>query len=352
MARISTENQALRDEAIRNSINNLLPDGHIFTNWKELCSRFSWTSGDAKTKKTQITLLERFATVTVITGTQRISVVPKQKETPPTLEGKYQPLIAACLQEHFTELAASAEPHAGQVIYKSDLELFEALGFVNNSYSKFVREGGKITPDLHQYSEDNNLERVYKLCKSSNRSRMSEILQTSLKQLHTRKLIIYKETFLVARRGETTMQPATAKEEASITSLERLVLRKLNVTSKQYLYSAGLWGRFYNQMRKQLVDCMEVNLLDYSEVYQIGFTKYMVTGKTTGSKEKLNNTVMFTLLRAAEKLLEAKTKENQVYAVGYKLGEDKSLADFFNSWKIPEYYVKMQEGILQKHHGI
>ncbi|MCX2853768.1 MULTISPECIES: hypothetical protein [Bacillus] len=238
----------------------LLKQGKSFKNHRSFCEEMGLQfKNSTNSKKAQLKELERYCTYSksghsIVIGQVFDKPLPKEGNAKNTV---YNEII----QWLVLDILAQEHNDGNVTITKS--KLISSFGLVNRNYFKHMRDKQGIS-----LLAETGIETVNDFYKTS-QSNFKKAIETALKGLVDRSMIMYETVFKVKENGESVSRKATLEEKELILYWQKQVMTEMGYNSLSQLRGSGAksWNTFENRVKKEVYKRSRVN--DYFQAYNI-----------------------------------------------------------------------------------
>ena len=179
-------------------------------------------------------------------------------------------------------------------ILLSTSSLMESLALVNNYYKLYRDNNASLAKTLNINSQ--NVIEFY----NHTYNNLKHSIETTLKQLENRALIIWENVITIAinieQQGKIVEihRMATQQEKELIIELEKITLKEMGYTNKKDIFLYGQWHLFKSTVIKKIKN--KINIKYYYKSYNITFNKYIIE-----EQKKINNMILLNKDKKEEK---------------------------------------------------
>ena len=247
----------------------------------------------------------------------------------------------------------------GQVCYATKNQLWNILGMINNNYKKIPV---KVLQEDIEYSNVTKweLDNFYMRCNS----RLNSILFSALNNLNNRSLIDYQiQTMIVIpntdKKGALSKHyVADDSEIQKILRVERFVLNKMGLESKNHAACIMRLNEFYNEVNAELFDLYgwerkyeRIKIIFNKDDVQEAITKNEYELQMLYLNEKIIEAVDANAQTVADNRMKKALLEYEEYIKDWKdnnWGKPPQMKEVDEIFTYPKYYVDIQRKLSQK----
>lgn len=322
---------------------NNIKEGQEFKNYKELCAALDEPLCTGNKKKSQLKEFDRYFLSNQNKHKFKIEKLydfPLEKLDKRT-EGIYVKHIETILLQTFLSRDTNT-------VFLSYNECYRLFGFMNTDFSSPISE--------HRFLE-NNKDISYgqlQLFKNRSYSKFHDILNSAIKSLERRKLILAKKSRLIKIAGEYEPIIATNNQVEDILRIEKEVLNKFGFNAIDGIFASGNQNKYYKQVNESLYNAYgwESTFSALEIIYTRAFVPEALDENIVYIEQNLcNSRIVESLNKQTEthytNYLE-KVKQERKLLGGHTLPLEKSPTFKRDSVNYPDNFIEIQKKLTER----
>ncbi|RBW69465.1 hypothetical protein [Bacillus taeanensis] len=278
-----------------------LKEGQVFKNYKELCKELGVEIKNGKSKKYQLVELSRYCNYRK--DGHKFNIEEVYKNPLPKVENKRNAKYKNLIELLVLDLLAQCNDKSITISRSKLLRIIN----MTNIYYGYCSEN---VPELSDYTKIREAI-IYDFYNTSN-SNFKSTVETALKGLRDRSVIIYNTVTKVSKDNKTVNETATEEELEIILECENKVLEELGFEKISEVRCSRYWKKFKKSVKEKLNERSNIDF--YYIAYDITISKKYIDKKLNNLadlvledakreeyKSELNADVCTNLLKNAQK---------------------------------------------------